>query len=71
METKELKTQRDLWKQKAKDLALVCAVADQSQVDAWNQYKHYRNKINNRKKHEEKIYKSEKMAEVADSPDIV
>ena len=37
METKELITQRDLWKQKAKDLALVCAVADQSQVDAWNQ----------------------------------
>ena len=31
----------------------------------------YRNQINNRKKHEEKKYKTEKMSEVADSPDIV
>ena len=40
-------------------------------MHAWSEYRKYRNKINNKKKTEEKRYKSEKMAEVADSPDIV
>ena len=70
-ETKHLMKQRDLWKQAAKDLAAVSAVASQEQIDAWGHYRKYRNKINNRKKFEEKQYKSEKMAELADSPDIV
>ena len=70
-ETKTLMLQRDLWKQTAKDLAILSPVACQAQINAWNQYKKYRNQINNRKKHEEKNYKSGKMAEVADSPDIV
>ena len=70
-ETKKLIIERDLWKQKAKDLALVSPEADQNQIEAWTQYKHFRNKINNRKKNEEKFYKSEKITEVADKPDIV
>ena len=70
-ETKELIVQRDLWKKKAKDLALISPMADQNQKDAWEEYRKYRNKINNKKKYEEKLYKSEKMSEVADSPDIV
>ena len=70
-ETKKLMEQRDIWKQTAKDLAILSPAACQAQINAWNQYKIYRNQINNRKKHEEKNYKSEKMAEVADSPDIV
>ena len=70
-ETKTLMQQRDLWKQAAKDLAILSPVASPEQIAAWNQYKKFRNQINNRKKYEEKLYKSEKMAEVADSPDIV
>ena len=64
-ETKDLIKQRDLWKKRAKDLALVSPQADQNQKDAWNEYKKYRNKINNKKKFEENHYKSEKMSEVA------
>ena len=64
--------QRDLWKQRAKDLALVSpGVACPAQINAWNEYKLFRNQINNRKKYEEQHFKSYKMAEVADSPDIV
>ena len=70
-ETKDLMKQRDLWKQKAKDLALISQVACPAQIAAWDQYKKYRNTVNNRKKKDEKIYKSDKMAEVADRPDIV
>ena len=63
--------QRDVWKQRAKDLSLLSPAACPEQVEAWTEYKYYRNMINNRKKTEEKTYKSEKMAETADSPDIV
>ena len=63
--------QRDLWKQAAKDLAALSAEVSPDQIHAWSEYKKFRNKINNRKKNEEQRYKSEKMAEVADSPDIV
>ena len=70
-ETKDLMKQRDLCKQRAKDLALSSPVACQAQRDAWSEYKTLRNEINNRKKYEEQHFKSEKMAEVAESPDLV
>ena len=69
--TKDLMKQRDIWKERAKDLAVISPVACPSQINAWNEYKMYRNHINNRKKFEEKFYKTDKMAEVADCPDIV
>ena len=70
-ETKELMKQRDLWKQKAKDLAIISPIACPVQIAAWNEYKLFRNQINNRKKYEEHNFKSNKMAEVADSPDLL
>ena len=42
-----------------------------AQIHAWTEYKRFRNMINNRKKSEEKCYKSNKMAEVADKPELV
>ena len=63
--------QRDGWKQSAKDLALLSQAACPAQIHAWSQYKKYRNQINNRKKNEEKAYKSNKMAEVSDNPALV
>ena len=71
LETKELMKQRDQWKQSAKDLALLSQVACPVQIHAWEQFKKFRNEVNNRKKTEEKRYKSNRMAEVADKPDIV
>ena len=41
------------------------------QIAAWNEYKKFRNNINNRKKSEEIMYKKGKMTETFDSPDIV
>ena len=68
-ETKELMKQRDLWKQRGKDLALLSPNSEASpeQIEAWNQYKKFRNTINNRKKSEEKLYKSAKITENLDS----
>ena len=70
-ETKELMKQRDQWKQAAKNLALVSNIACPAQIHAWTQYKKFRNQINNRKKSEEKTYKSNKMEEIADRPELV
>ena len=70
-ETKDLMKQRDIWKQRAKDLAALSDIVSQEQIHAWDQYKLYRNRINNRKKTEENSYKSEKISEVADRPDLV
>ena len=70
-ETKELIKQRDIWKQRAKDLAKLSCIAKLEQIEAWGEYKKYRNKVNNRKKSEEKMYKREKMSENVDSPDIL
>ena len=42
-----------MWKKTAKELALDnpgCASEEQS--EAWQQFKHYRNKVNNRKKYD-------------------
>ena len=70
-ETKELIKQRDIWKQRAKDLAILHPVACPEQIQAWGEFKKYRNQINNRKKSEEKMYKAGKIAENSDSPEIV
>ena len=68
-ETKELMKQRDIWKQRAKDLSLINQndVASPEQVEAWGQYKVFRNSINNRKKSEETRYKAAKISENLDS----
>ena len=63
--------QRDQWKQAAKNLALISNIACPAQIQAWAQYKNFQNTINNRKKVEERNYKSNKMAEVADNPELV
>ena len=68
-ETKELIKQRDMWKQRMKNLAIVNqnGVASVEQLEAWAQYKLLRNRINNRKKSEEINYKASKMSENLDS----
>ena len=43
----------------------------QVQLNAWGQYKKLRNKVNNRKKFEESLYKAEKLTEVADCPETL
>ena len=68
-ETKNLIKLRDQWKKVAKDLAVSNPYSCQDQVDAWGQYKTYRNQINDCKKHEEKMYKAEKLAEVPNGAD--
>ena len=70
-ETKELMKQRDSWKKIAKDLALLSQAACPAQIHAWQEYKKFRNQVNNRKKYEENVYKSKKISEVADSPNLV
>ena len=69
LETKELMIQRDLWKQRAKDLSLISPnmEASSEESEAWKQYKTYRNKINNRKKMEEINFKRNKITEDLDS----
>ena len=69
-ETKQFMKERDHWKQRAKDLA-VSSNSCQAQSHAWENYKKFRNKVNNRKKYEESSYKSERLSEVADCPDIL
>ena len=56
---------RDEWKSKAKELgqSRVDITATVEESEAWSQYKYYRNKINNRKRDEEKLFKSEKITE--------
>ena len=68
-ETKEMMKLRDDWNDKFKDLSTSTQgqPASPEEVEAWNQYKYYRNRINNRKKNEEKNFKSEKITENLDS----
>ena len=67
--TKELMNQRDLWKQRAKNLAILNPgqVSDEQKA-AWKEFKKYRNKVNNVKKYDEKNYKREKINENIDDP---
>ena len=66
-----LMKQRDIWKQSAKDIAKLSPVPCPEQIQAWGEYKKYITQVNNRKKTEGKMYKSGKMAENSDSPEIV
>ena len=68
-ETKDMMKQRDMWKQRAKDLAITSpGNTSDRQREAWDQFKFYRNKVNNKKKFDENNYKREKFEEVKDSP---
>ena len=67
-ESKKLIKERDFWKGKAKALAILSPEAGTEQKAAWDMYKKLRNKLNNRKKQEEMLYKSEKMQETVNSP---
>ena len=71
--TKKLMKERDQLKQKAKDLALRDhgRGVSEEQRNVWNEFKKFRNKVNNLKKNEEKNYKSEKVSEDLDSPSKV
>ena len=42
-ETKQMMKSRDLWKQKARDLAIISRVACPAQIEAWKEYKLLRN----------------------------
>ena len=64
--TKNLMKNRDNLKKKAEDFAL--AGDDDAAAQAWKEYKKLRNKLNNRKKFEEKLFKSEKITQNLDSP---
>ena len=69
--TKELIKERDIWKRKAKLLAISSPEAVEEQCQAWSKYKKYRNQINNRKKREEILFKKEKLEEAMSSPDVL
>ena len=57
-ETKELMQQREMWYQRARDLALISdGIASIDEQTAWKNYKFYRNKVNNKKKYDEKMVK--------------
>ena len=64
--TKEMIKKRDILKKKAGDLA-VSGNITASNI-AWKGFKKIRNEINNRRKYEEKRFKSEKLRQSLDSP---
>ena len=70
-QSKELIKERDLWKGKAKSLAMLGPDFQADQEAAWNMYKRFRNSLNNRKKKEEILFKSEKVQESLNSPEIL
>ena len=72
-ETKQLMKQRDQLKQKAKDFALRDhgTFVSEDQKKAWSDFKKLRNQVNNKKKHEEKNFKSAKITEDLASPSKV
>ena len=65
-ETQKLMKERDEFKKQAEYLA--SAGESRSAAEAWVSFKKVRNKVNNRKKYEERNYKSEKMTQSLDSP---
>ena len=68
-DTKNLMKERDTWKTKAKELAVANpGEASDEQRLAWEEYKKLRNKINNKKRFEERDYKREKIEENIDDP---
>ena len=66
-ETKSLMATRDHWKHRAKNLPN----GSPTQVYAWSQFKEFRNKVNNKKKFEENIFKAENMMKNIDSPTLM
>ena len=68
-DTKDMMVQRDMWKKRAVDLAIISpGLVTDDQKAAWAEYRNYRNKINNKKKFEERNYKKEKMLQNIDDP---
>ena len=68
-ETVELMAERDRFKEQAKVLATTDGIATSAeQVELWSKYKILRNKINNRIKQEEILYKKSKVAECQGCP---
>ena len=67
-EAKQLMGQRDFWKKRAKSLACngIGGISSQDEVEAWRQYKYFRNKVNNIKKNDEYKYKRETVSLVLD-----
>ena len=63
--------ERDSLKRRAKSLSTLASVSTAEKTEAWNRFKKIRNEINNRKKREEILYKSEKLKESFDSTDIL
>ena len=49
--------QRDIWKEKAKNLARLSPVVGADQVAAWGEYKQYRNKIKEKRRNNVQIRK--------------
>ena len=70
-DTKRMIKERDQCKSAAKELSKGSSVVCQAQSQLWAQYKKLRNKINNRRKREEILYKTEKMSEFGKSPDLL
>ena len=70
-ETKLLIKQREAWKKAAVQMALdnPGEAASEDQINAWKQFKKLRNTINNKKKNEERYFKTKKVAENLDSPE--
>ena len=58
--------QRDIQKKNAEDFAISGNIS--ASTLAWKKSKKLRNKINNRRKYEEKVFKSEKLKQTMDSP---
>jgi hypothetical protein len=74
-ETKEMMDQRDQLKKKAKYLALrdlgAGTEASEEQKTAWADFKKLRNKVTNKKNHDEKSFKSSKISEDLNSPETI
>ena len=69
-EMKELMIERDRWKQRARDLSLIShGITTEEERSAWNQFKVFRNKVNNKKKYDERDFKREKLEENIGCPD--
>ena len=69
-ETKDLMDQRDLRKQRAKDLAKLNTEGTclEEEVLAWGKFKNYRNKVNKNKKNDEYKFKRDNIAGNLDNP---
>ena len=61
--------ERDKWKQKAKDLAVTAnGRGSEEEKQAWDNFKKYRNKVNNKKRYDEIEFKRKKLEENIDHP---